>query len=266
MPYLKKSLFIVLLFSLSLFAQAEKIEEGTINELIVLSGIKSQIEDLPTSVVAMIHQGFPNLSNEKKNELAVIFGKVFNSDLVLKDIASDMQKNLTENEAKEVITWYESNTGNRIARAEEDASTPQAMIEFQKAAPQLMTNSELMATVQKLLEQTKVIEETIDIQETVMLATMVGMSQVRNPEQDINVEQLKSIVTMQIDQAKSGVEQMVAAQLAFTYKDIDKASMNEYLSALESPAMKKFNNSNANGLRIALSNALDRLLSSEQSK
>jgi len=266
MIYAKQTLSILILLSLSLFAQAENVEDDTLNELILLSGLKSQINDLPATVVAMIQQGMPGLSHEKKKETEALFSAVFNPGLVLKDVSNEIQKTLTEKEAKEVIAWYESNTGNRIARAEENASSPQAMMELQKVAPELIANSELMGMVKKLLDETKLIEETIDVQETVMLATMVGMSQARNPEQAVNVEQLKGIVAMQLQQANSGIEQMVAAQLAYAYQDIDKASMTEYLDVLKSPAMKKFNDSDIEGSRIALNKALDRLLSSEQVK
>jgi len=266
MIYAKRILSILILFSLSFFGHADNVEDDTLNGLIVLSGLKSQVEDLPATIVAMIQQGVPGLSQEKKKEAEVLFGAIFNPDLILKDVSNEIKKTLTEKEAKKVIAWYESNTGNRIARAEENASSPEAMMEFQKVAPELMANSELMSTVQKLLDETNLIEETLGFQETVMLATMVGMSQARNPEQPVNMEQLKGIVTTQLQQAKSSLEPMIAAQLAYAYKDIDKASMTEYLDALKSPAMKKFNNSDIEGARIALNKALDRLLSAAQVK
>lgn len=263
MNHPKKSVLICLLFCFSLFTHAAAVKEESINDLLVLSGLKNQIEAVPSTVIAMIQQGLPGLPDQKKKDLESVFGNVFNPDLVLKDVAIEIGKAMTEQEANDVIAWYESNTGGRIARAEEESSTPQAMMEFQKVAPTLAENAALMTTVQELLEATKLIEKSIEIQEMTMLATMIGMSQASQPEQPVNVDRLKSIVSMQINQAKASLEQMLTLQLAFAYKDIDKASMNEYLTVLKSPAMQKFNDSNVEGSRLALSKAIDRLLAAE---
>ncbi len=263
MSYLKKTLSILLLFSLSLFVYADKVEDNTVFELLVLSGLKSQVESLPATIVALIQQSTPNLSNEKKKQAEVLFADVFNSDLVLSDVSNEIKKTLTEQEAKQVLAWYESNTGSRIARAEEYASTPKAMMEFQKIAAEIMSNSELMSTAQKLSDELKLVEESVEFQKTVMLATMVGLSKADQPDKPVDIEQLEGFVDMQLGQAKSQIEQMITAQLAFSYKDIDKSSMAQYLDVLKRPSMKKFNASNAEGTKTALNKALDRLLSAQ---
>ena len=263
MNHLKHSFFMVLLLSLSFLAQAEKVQESSVNDLMVLSGLNSQLAELAPTLISMIQQSMPDLSAEKKKQMETVFGKVFNPDLILKDVSSELSKSLSEADAKKVIAWYESNTGARIARAEEAAFSPQAMMEFQKVAPELMKDTELMATVQELMDATGIIEKSLEIQEISTLATLIGMSQARNPDQPVNLDALKQMVSMQLEKAKGSIEQMMALQLAFSYKDIDKASMQEYLQVLKSPAMQKFNNSNIEGSRIALNNALDRLLAAE---
>jgi hypothetical protein len=264
MTHLKQTCFILIFFSLSFFSHAESVKDDILNDLIIMSGLKSQLQDLPSTVVTMIDHDLPGLSTEKLAQAQTLFGQVFNSDLILSDVLIEIKKTLSETEAKEVIAWYESNTGNRISMAEENAASPRAMIKFPKLIPELTANKELMSTVNKLLDETNLIKQTMGVQETVMLATMVGMSQASNPDQPLDIEKFKSIVDNQLARSESLIEGMITAQLAFAYMDIDKLAMDEYIYFLKGSSMKKFNDSQIEGSQIALNKALDRLLSSEQ--
>lgn len=261
MQLLKFTCAALVMLCITLSTHAAKLSDSTRTALFVQSGLQSQVADLPAMIMASISQG--KFSAEQTSKVERFITTAFDPDLLMRELEGEFEEALTEQEAQKVIAWYESNAGNRIARAEEHASTPEAVREIQSMGAELMANETLMANVQKLMEKAKMLESTLDSQGQLGIAVTVGMHRALNPEAPIDIERIKKHIAAQSQQVAAMVEQMLKVQLAYAYKDIDEAAMSEYLTIMDSPAMAKYIEVERQASLTVIARASERMLNYE---
>jgi len=79
------------------------------------------------------------------------------------------------------------------------------------------------------------------------------------PEEKIDIDRFKIIMTAQDKQIEAGIEQMIILSFVYSYKDISLENLEKYVLFLQKDDVKRFNKSIVNGIVKALNNASNKM-------
>jgi hypothetical protein len=260
MKILTKGASLLILLFFTNFAFSGEITEDSLNKLMALSGLDKQISELPGIIQAELEQakqqGTP-IPDTEFNEVKSSIVRAFEPSVILSTIGLEIKKNIPEQEAKDLLAWYESDLGRQITKAEEDASTHVAYQEMIKNAQALLADEKRVESAKKIDRLIDATGMAMQLQENAGLAVFTAISTAMNPGQSVNTEDFKALMSAQEQQVRANVEQFVLLSFVYSYRDIDMASLDKYISFLERPNTKKFNDSVIKGLTHALNKSID---------
>ena len=123
---------LIVLFSSASFAE---VSDKSIDKILDLSGLTVQVAQFPglikTGMSLAMQQGEP--LPEINTMLKMVDETVLVSE-ILQGIRASLKSSLNENEAQQLLVWYESDIGKEITAAEEKASTPDAVKQIMQEA------------------------------------------------------------------------------------------------------------------------------------
>lgn len=244
---------------------AGDITENSLEKLMELSGINKQVAEYPGMVKAgfdqATQQGSP-VSAPELIEIHKIMQDTFQPSGIIPAIKLEIKNNISESEAKVLLTWYESDLGKMITKAEEDASTPAGLQEMLKEGQTLLADEESVRLARKLDQLANATDVTMQIQENIGVAVFTAISTAMNPNQPVNIDAFKAQMSAQEQQMRANIEQFVILSFIYAYKDIDSVSIEKYVGFLERPGTRKFNDSAIEGIKIALNQSIGRMAES----
>ncbi len=239
---------------------AEEISEGSLNKLQALSGLDKQVAEFPGMVRAGVEQarqqGSP-IPDAEFNDVMSSIVSAFQPSVILSTVGMEIKNNISESEAKDLLTWYESDLGRRITKAEENASTPAAYQEMIKNAQILLADEKRVESAKKLDSLVNATGMAMQLQENAGVAVFTAISTVMNPGQSVNMEAFMAQMSAQEPQIRANIEQVVVLSFVYSYKDIDIASIEKYIIFLERPNTKKFNDSVIKGMKYAFNQSVE---------
>jgi len=146
---INRTLCITLTLSLFLpiVSFAQQISDDMFRSISKLSGMEKQVGELTGVIWAGFMQGaqqHPPMSPTVQTKYKKAVDIAFNSSEMLKIVKTHVQNQVTENEANELIIWYKSKAGMEMAKAEEDASTPEAIQQMFKEARVIFADQKLV--------------------------------------------------------------------------------------------------------------------------
>ena len=231
---------------------AGDITDASVDKLISLSGLNKQIAELPGMVRMGIEQAAQQDGVSEPDEEFEKFVKsvenAFQPADVLSAVAMEIGNNLSESESNGLITWFESDLGKRIAKADLEASTPDGMQKIMREAQSILADEERMGLSRRQMASSNVVDMLLQLQEQTGLAVITTISKINNPDKPVNVEAFKARLSAQQQQMRGAIEQQLAMMNASSYKNIDINSLEKYTEFLELPTTKKFNNSVLKGM------------------
>ena len=165
------------------FLSAGEIKEDSLVKLMVLSGLNKQVTVLQEMIMTGMErerqqQELP-IPDEIFKEMQESVKSSFRAAEILSITATEIKKNISESEAKELLAWYESDTGKRIKKAEEDASTPAAYQEMIKEARSLFADAKLVQYARIIDNLANVTEMAFQLQLNTGIAVLTAISQSR---------------------------------------------------------------------------------------
>jgi len=254
MKRLQQSIYLLALMVFVSLANAESVKEQTLHQLLVLSGIESQMQDLSAGIKAGV-QASSGGGSEFSEKYEKLFNQLIDPDKIHSEVAAQVSRELSEAEAQSLIKWYESNVGNRIARAEESAASPEGMSQMQSMSEKILADEPRMALASKLAEASGLIDKGLKTQNLMMLAIQVAASKLLSPDEPVALESLQLALGAQAPRIAAYVEESILLGLAYTFRDFNEAELTAYSDMLKQPAMRNFNNSALKGTETALENA-----------
>jgi len=241
---------IITLFTSSCVSQAEPIHKSTLDDLVVQSGVAAKIQALnPLSV----HYGGTDQLESGEMQL---FDSLIDTRTIFDLVSLDMGKSLTEAGAKNLIDWYGSNLGSRIARAEEHALTAEAASEMTKLREQLLTDKERVFYAKRFIEADNRVDKTLNELKTVLLAAVEQQYKITTFDKPVEFSRLTQIVDTQIFERKKGVEQSLLLSFLYTYKDFETSELDTYVEKISQSPMQKLNDAYSKGSTAALADAM----------
>ncbi|MBN1981577.1 MAG: DUF2059 domain-containing protein [Chitinivibrionales bacterium] len=242
--------------------EAGEISTSSLEKLMVLSGISKQFAEYPEMVKAGAEQsrkGKSAISDANFKTLLKAIDKCFMPEEILGTISREIKNTVSESDAQELLSWYESDLGRTITQAEENASTPEAFQEMVQRAQILLADEQRVRFAEKLDGILKATEMMMQLQENSALAAFTAVSKVMNPEQSIDRETFSATMSLQIQRMRESVGQVVILSFVYNYRNIELSSLEKYIQFLENPPTRNFNDSVKKGMNSALRQSNNKL-------
>ncbi|MEJ2362950.1 MAG: DUF2059 domain-containing protein [Gammaproteobacteria bacterium] len=252
-------------------ASASQISDASLHQLLALSGVKQQVQEIPNGLRASLKQaeeqaqeragtaGAKAALSDEFRETGKAMIRAFNPDDMLGAIAKQIKRTMSEKDARAMLAWFNSPLGKRITQAEEAAATPAAARQILASAKTLLADK---PRVQFAREQDKLLHLTDDLasfQENTAVASFVAFSGAEHPGRAVPIQGFRAKVAVAIEQDRPRLEQFTIIKSVYTYRHIDLPSLQKYLAFLKTKPALRFNKSVAVGLNTAAREATDKL-------
>jgi len=265
MKRFQQLIYLIILMVFANISNATPVKEQTLHQLLMLSGIEAQMQDLSKGIKAGVMASSGG-SGKFSGGYEKLFNQLVEPDAIYAGVIAEVSQVLTEAEGEFLIAWYESNLGNRLARAEEFASSPEGMAEMQVMSEKIVADVSRMEMASRLAEASGVIDKGMKTQNSIMLAIQVAASKLLSPNEPIVIETLRQALNEQQPRIALYVEQSILTGLAYTFRDFNEDELSAYIEMLKQPAMQKYNNSGLKGTENALEYATKMMASSFSDK
>jgi len=255
-----KLILLATLLCLSSFSYAEVTDES-LNKLLDLSGLTKQIGQFPETIKGSMQQarqqGTPIPDEDHKAMMMAIDQSMVPSEMVA-DIRTLLKKSISEDEAKQLLVWYESDLGREITSAEVKASTAEAYKEMMQTAETLMQDLERLEYAMRLDMLLGLTKMTMDLTKQTGIATYSAIMTAMQPDAPLDLEPLKAKMKAERAQTREAIKGMVLLSLVYTYKDLEIEKLRQYETFLKDPSTMKFNKTGIKGLYRALSTSISK--------
>ena len=261
---IQSGLVLAVLF-ISNVVSAGTISESSLNKLMVSSGLNKQIAQFPAMVgVGMVQarQQGAAIPDAEFSEIQKSIAGAFQLSAILKMIGKEIKNNVSESDAKQLLTWYKSSLGKKITKAEEDSSTPAAYQEMVKQAQPLFSKTKRVQLAKEIDSLINATDMTMQLQENTGVAVFTAISSAMNPGKPVNIKPYMDQLSAQKPQMRANIEQLVVLTYIYSYKDIDIASIKKYITFLKRTNTKKFNDSVIKGMVSGLNQSIDKMANS----
>jgi len=244
---------------------ASALTNNTFDNIMSLSGLNKQIAEFPGLVQAGIEQAYhqnPSISSGELADLKGVVAKAFMSEKFLNTISDEIRKTISEEEGKQLLSWYESSTGRQITVAEENASTPEAYQAMIREAQFLFSDKNRIDLAQKVDTLVGISDMTLQIQMDTAVAVFMSASSALNKNQKINIDNFKNQLEAQKEQMRENIEKLTLLSFLYSYKNIEIDTLEEYINFISKPATMKFNESVVKGMKSAFNQATNEIAKS----
>ena len=244
---------------------AAPLTENSLRQLMVLSGLNKQVAQIPGVIqagVAQARQQGASIPDAEFIEVQKSIVDAFSTSEFLKTIGNEFKNNITEEDAKELLTWYKSNLGRKITQAEENASTAAEYQKMMKEAQSLLTKEKRLALAKEIDSLMDASGMTINIQEHAGVAVYTAISSAMNPGQPVNLKPYMDRMASQRQQMSANIKTLVLVSFIYNYKNIKIDNIKNYINFLKKPSTKRLNDSAIKGMVSGFNLSIDRMAKS----
>lgn len=238
-----KLAMLVVFFLLSSSGYASASDES-LDKLLVLSGLSKQVGQFPGMIKAGMDQAMQQERSIPDSEYSLLIKSVDESILpseIINEIKISLKSSISENDAKKLLAWYESELGKEITKAEENSSTPQAYQQMLQSAQSLLENKERVEFADRLDALLGATDMAMDMQKKSFLAVYTAIMTATQPDKPLNIEQFEAQLNTQHDQMRAATKQMVTISFIYSYQNIEAEKLKKYEGFLNDPATVHFN-------------------------
>jgi hypothetical protein len=239
-------------------AAENNIDPQLIQTLMDKSGLNKQLEQMPHMIQAGMveaNEETKTLTPEALNEMSVMAAQVFDAVKLRQSVQNHIQLNMTETETRAALAWLNSPLGDKIAKAEEKAATPEAYTEMLNMADQLIANAARVELVKKLDDAVRATETGVAMVMNTQTALIALLTSKMDPEERLSVDDIELEVKKNKVQIQSAVQPQTIISFLYSYRDLTDAEISQYLKFAESGSGRKYHAVVARGFNQALAGA-----------
>jgi predicted transcriptional regulator len=260
MKGISRLLYVALVFSTSSVSYAE-VSDNSLNKLLDLSGITKQVDQFPGVIKAGLAQSRQQGAAMPDAEYGLLVTSVDESIVptqIIAQIRASLHESINQEEANQLLSWYESDLGKEITRAEEKASTPEAYQEMMQSAQSLMQDLERLEYAMRFDMSLGLTRMAMDLQKHSGIAVYSAIMTTLQPDVPLDLEPLKAQMKAERAQVREALQQMIHISLIYSYKDLGIDKLKDYEIFLHKPATKKFTKSVIDSMRQALKTSVSK--------
>ena len=232
--------------------------EKMTQELLDKSGLTNQVKSMPQQFSLGLQQAGVSFGDDTESLLKGVEESIA-PESILADMKNAIKTSLTKKDVKALLSWYESEPGTAITKAEEYATTVEGANEMMAQMQSVAGNIAAMEMAKRLDSHIGGTDLAMEMQQSMMVAAMVAMNNVMSPGQAMDMDAIQLQVAAIGAQSRPQIEQVVYLSYAYTYKKFDDVALNKYEAFLSKPEYQKFNQAFLKGYKAGLSAAIEKL-------
>ncbi|EPJ48977.1 MAG: hypothetical protein OFPI_26760 [Osedax symbiont Rs2] len=255
MPTLIKLFILCLTFSYSCFSWAE-IDRQTLNKILISSGITAQLNQFPE----LIKQGL-NAAAKPNQQIPAPMIKMMASTVddsilaseILDGVALAIKHSLSQEQAQQVLHWYESELGSKITLAELNASSNSTFRQIIKQSKNLLLNTKLVNFAKRIDTLYAVTDTTMDMQNISGAGIYMVVMTALHPSGRASISQYNTYLNASKKQLRAAIEQVIILSFVYSYKDLSEQQLSEYEVFLTNEATIKFHRAVVSSINTQMS-------------
>lgn len=228
-----------------------------LDALVLKSGLQKQIDQLPEVVKASFDDRAgqdARITPEEAGRIRLIITEAFNPAVLLESIKAHINSNMSADDIDAVLKWLDSDIGQKITKAEEDASSAEAYSQLMEFAMRLEANPPEQARAEligRLDQAARMTEFSTGMKIDMILAMAEAMASTA-AKGDFNKADMVAQVESSRGQIQQASAQEVLVSALFTYRPISDDEIQKYIDFYNSDAGKKYADVVTRGLLNAL--------------
>ncbi|MCJ8339756.1 MAG: hypothetical protein MJK10_14905 [Pseudomonadales bacterium] len=250
-----KVIALLITFGLSSLSWAE-IDDQSLNKILISSGITAQVSQFPQ----LIKQGLNSAARPNQqipdsviNLMAsTVDDSILASD-ILEAIKLSIKHSLTQDQALQLLRWYESDLGTKITLAELNASSKSAFKQIIKESKSLLLNTKLVDFARRIDTLYAVTDSTMDMQNISGAGIYMVVMTALRPSNRASIAQYNTYLNASRKQLRAAIEQVIILSFVYSYKDLSAQQLSDYEVFLTKKATIKFHRSVVSSMNTQMS-------------
>lgn len=236
--------------------------QSIVKEVLELSGMRKQVEQLPALVQMGTSQN-PSIAKLSPQELANVqqaIAESFQPQWLYEAVKAHVQQAYNAERFALLLKWYWSRLGWKISQLEIEASTPQGMQKMQQFAAQLSQKPALpgrLALIRRLEHATDATALHMEMVVSMFQGMAKGLAAALPPEKRLKPGEFEKLTSKMKAQLQRDLPGQVRLMMLFTYQSLSDEDLNAYLTFLESESGRWFNKLAFRGITNAMTQALE---------
>lgn len=261
----------LMLFVLSLAASCATTpltEEQTndIHQLMGLSGHMNSIRGFPGSIKVTIHQSNAQAENAIPDTLLQTMldavDSAVDADRLESGVAQVLGKKLSSEDVAKLLSWYRSETGEKIRRLGEAALSDSAYREQMRMVQELMTDTRRVAGMEEIDAMVGETDFLIKIRTHLQVAAVAAWHGADSPEVQVPLASITSRIGKRISADRDRIQQSVTLNSLYAYRALEDAELDAYVAFCGSPAARKFHKVARTAISREMTEEIDELIES----
>ncbi len=269
---MRKAAVILLAFSLLLAVscattQLTEEQANDIHQLVGLSGHLNSIRGFPGSIKVTIRQSSAQaekpFADEVLRTMLDAVDKAVDSDRMASGVTQAVGQKLSAEDIATLLSWYRSETGEKVRGFDEAALSNSAYREQMRMAQELLSDTQRKAKMEIIDEMVGETEFTIKVRTHIQVAAVAAWYSADNPEAPVPLESITSRIGKRIAGDRNAIQQSVAINSLYAYRELGDAELDAYIAFCTSPAAKKLYKVIRNAISREMSQEIDELIESQ---
>lgn len=234
-------------------AQASRPQD--IGRLLQVSGFTAQVAMIPQTIQDTLgHAGLGGLEvpiNQREALLQAV-AESFSAEKLHYGVGTALQQSLPHNDLRQLLDWYQSESGRRITQAEIAGATPGAYAAMQSMTQTLLEDDARLAVVQRICTAVNAVEFASHL----AVAGYSLMAVVESPTPVRDVDSWSAQMVQEFTATQADLQMMVWLSFLYAYRHLDMPLLERYAAFLEGPSSMRFNELAINSLHRGLLSGL----------
>ncbi|MCJ8269439.1 MAG: DUF2059 domain-containing protein [Psychrosphaera sp.] len=213
----------------------------SVEKLLELSGGNKAIEAMPGAVKGGMMQAKQGMPEPLFDKIVASVDSSIKPDVIKKTLKAAISKSMTDKEVAELLTWYESDLGKELVKAESVNNSPEAYVQMQQQAQKLFADAPRVAIAKRYDSLIGATDAMIDMQVSSGAAIYSAMAAIAKPDTAPDLSQFKSMIAAQMAPMRSQMESIVIMSFVYAHQTTDMAKLKKYEAFLNTPTAVKFN-------------------------
>lgn len=210
-----------------------------VREVIKLSGLQHEIQQLPQQVLAGFDQQGRKLPVEQHAALRQALATSFDASIIERQITRELEATLHPEIIKATLKWLRSDLGRKVTKLEEAASSPRTQEELPAFAKQLEKSpppEDRVRLIRRIDQASNGTELILDISESLAVSIASAYDATLPASQRTGVEQVRRQLARNRDTLRQQVQNYVWISLLRSYRTLPLKELRHYAEFLESEA------------------------------
>lgn len=204
-------------------------------ELLSASGLETQLAYIGAGAGDQFVAQSPSLPDPIRSQLRSQLEAAYAADVLQRTALEILRAGIDDERVAPVLAWLRGDPGRRITDLEAAASTPEAMRAMQAYAetlPQQPPSAERVALLRRLDAATRSTDMSTDVALRISAAVARSMA-AANPS--IVEADLSRAIEQGRPRMEQAMERLTLVSFLYTYRELDDATLDAYVTFLESP-------------------------------